>query len=322
MTAGMLLLQIIQGSLYLALAPLVIGLLRWAKARLQSRQGPAWYQPYRDLFKLLGKRPVVPVSANWVFGAAPAVVFACYAALGFLAPVSYLPEQPTSWTGDLLLLVYLLGLARLVMGLAGMSTGAPLGGLGSSRELFLHVVTEPTLFVLAGALSLKWHTTDLSSLIWAYRGSQWLEAYAYPSSWFVFLALALVTLNEAGRLPFDNPATHLELTMFGKAIHLEYAGPSLALLEWAEALRLTFLLLLLSNLALPRFLVVAGAGLGTNALLALSWFAKLIVLVLLLAVWETLQLKVRLRAILAPAATPLVMTLVAAMLAVIERHLP
>jgi formate hydrogenlyase subunit 4 len=322
MTARLLLLQIIQGSLYLALAPLIIGLLRWAKARLQSRQGPTWYQFYLDLIKLLGKRPVVPANVNWVFSAAPAVVFACYAALGFLSPVFYLPGPNTSGPGDLLLLVYLLGLARLVMGLAGMSSGAPLGGLGSSRELFLHVVTEPTLFLLAGALSLKWHTTDIPSLIWAYRGSQWLEAYAYPSSWFVFLALALVTLNEAGRLPFDNSATHLELTMFGKAIHLEYAGPSLALLEWAEALRLTFLLILLSNLSMPWLLAVAGNGLGENAMLALFWFAKLLLLVLVLAVWETLQLKVRLRAILAPAATSLVMTLVAAMLAVIERHLP
>jgi formate hydrogenlyase subunit 4 len=319
MTTDALILRIIQGSIYLALAPLAIGLLCWAKARLQGRQGPAWFQFYRDLFKLLAKQPAMPANATWVSAVGPALVFSCYAALGFLTPIFYLPLPDASWVGDLLLLVYLLGLARLIMGLVGMSAGASFGGLGSSRELFVHVLIEPTLILIVCVLALKWHTTDLSRIIWEHRAH--LVAQLPPSILLLSLPMSLVTLAEAGRLPFDNPATHLELTMFGKAIHLEYSGPDLALLEWAEALRLTFLLILLSNLALPWLIAAAGFGWLENLLWILAWLAKIFILVLALAMWEALQIKVRLRAMLSPAATPLAITLIAALLAIVERFI-
>jgi formate hydrogenlyase subunit 4 len=271
----------IQGLVFLLVAPLVVGTLRWAKARLQRRQGATPFQFYRDLLKLLRKRPVTPDSASWIFVLVPIIVFFCYGSLGFLVPVFFLPAAEMSPTGDLLVLVYFLGLARLAMGLAGMDTGTPFGGLGSSRELLIHALIEPTLI----------------------------------------LALVLVTLAEAGRLPFDNPASHLELTMFGKAIHLEYAGPLLALLEWAEALRLTFFMTLLANLFGPWLLAVAGNEPLLNMLLALLYPAKLLILVLALAFWEALQVKTRLRAVVTPTLTALAITLIAAVLALAERYL-
>lgn len=315
------LINIGQGIVFLLLAPIVIGILRWVKARLQRRQGPVFLQFYRDLFKLMRKQPIIPESASWVSTVTPIIVFTCYASLGFLAPILYLPEKGASLTGDLLLLIYLIGLARMAMGLAGMDSGSPFGGLGSSRELFINILTEPVLIFIICTLALKWRTTDFSVIIWQNRQAGFLGVYANPSLLLLLLGLLLVTLAEAGRLPFDNPATHLELTMFGRAIHLEYAGPQLALLEWAEALRLTFFLTLLANLFVPWFLAVAGGNLWQNILLILFYPIKLLLLALGLALWESYQVKTRLRAVVTPAFFALVMALIAAMLIVAERYL-
>ncbi len=320
MLLNTLLLHIIQGLVYIALAPLVLGALRWARARLQRRQGPAWRQPYRDLLKLFRKQPIVPENASWIFDAAPAVILACYAAPGFLMPVFCLPPGKTSPFGDLLALVYLLGLARLTIGLAGMDSGSPLGGMGSSRELYLHSLIEPTLILIVYTLALKWGTSDLPHIISQNRQSSLLDVYTDPPLLLLALALALTTRAEAGRLPFDNPATHLELTMSGRAIHLEYAGPQLALLEWAEALRLTFFLTLLLNLFAPWLLAGNDSGLLTNISSALLYPLKLSLLALALAWWENRQVKTRLRAITAPALTALIITLMAAILVVVEHY--
>jgi formate hydrogenlyase subunit 4 len=314
-------LSIVQGLGYLLLAPLVVGTLGWARARLQRRQGPSPLQPYRDLLKLLRKRPVVPEEASWVFVAAPVVVYACYAALGFLVPVFYLAREGSPSAADLLVLVYLLGLARLALGLAGMDAGAPFGGLGSSRELFVHVLAEPTLLFVVYTLALEWKTTDLAIILGDHRGQGLLEIYTDPALLLLMLALALVTLVEAGRLPFDNPASHLELTMFGRAIHLEYAGPQLALLEWAEALRLTFFFTLLLNLFVPWLLAGGDQHLWLDVLLIGLYPAKLCLLAVGLAFWEALQVKVRLRAVVTPALTALAFTVIAAMLVVAKDFL-
>lgn len=311
----------LQGLVFLLLAPLVVGTLRWARARLQRRQGPPPQQLYRDLRKLLSKRPVEPEGASWIFVAAPVVVFACYAALGFLVPLFYLPRVGVSPVGDLLLLVYLLGLARLAMGLAGMDAGAPFGGLGSSRELFAHVLAEPTLLFVVFVLALERGTTDLAGIMWQHYGARFLEIYANPPLLLLLLSLAMLAALEAGRLPFDNPATHLELTMFGKAIHLEYAGPQLALLEWAEALRLTFLLTLLLNLFGPWLLAAPGHSFLQNLALILLYPLKLFLLVLALAVWEAIQVKAQLRSIVTPALTALAIAVIAAVLSVARRYL-
>lgn len=312
--------HVIQGLLYLALAPLVLGTLRRARARLQRRQGAPWLQPYRDLLKLWRKRAVTPAHASWVFDAAPPVVFTCYALAGFITPIFSL-QGDASPVGDLLTLVYLLGLARLALGLAGMDAGSPLGGLGSSRELYVHALAEPTLIFIVYALALKWGASNLSAIISANRQAGLLGVYASPPLLLLALALALISLAEAGRLPFENPATHLELTMSGKAIHLEYAGPQLALLEWAEALRLTFFLTLLLDLFAPWLLAASDGGLLAQALAALFYPFKLLALALLLALWETFQVKMRLRTMITPALIALIMALIAAMLVVAERYL-
>jgi formate hydrogenlyase subunit 4 len=305
----------------MAVGPLVVGVLRWVKARLQRRQGSTPLQVYWDLVKLLRKRPVVPQTASVVFLYAPLIIFACYAALGFMAPVFSLPSEGLWSYGDLVILIALLTLARLILGLAGMDSGAPFGGLGSSRELFLGVLTEPTLLFVAYTLALTHHTTDLSLAMKGNFDAGPLSVYAQPPLLLVGLSVALVSLAEAGRLPVDNPASHLELTMFGRAIHLEYGGSQLALLEWAEALRLTFLITLPLNLLAPWLLASADHPLWLNVLLVLLFPAKLLLVTFVLALWESLQAKMRLRAIVTPALTALAMAVIAVILAIAERYL-
>lgn len=314
-------LSLLQGLVFMATGPLVVGTLRWVKARLQRRQGAVPLQTYRDLAKLLRKQPVIPQTASAVFLYAPVAIFACYAAPGFMAPVLALPREGPPGSGDLVILIALLALARLIMGLAGMDAGAPFGGLGSSRELFLNVLTEPTLLFVAYTLALTCSTTDLASVMAGCFREKIPAVYADPPMLLLGISLALVLLVEAGRLPVDNPTSHLELTMFGKAIHLEYGGPQLALLEWAEALRLTFLITLLLNLFAPYLLVSADYPLWLNALLALLFPAKLLLVTLALALWESLQAKMRLRAIVTPALTALVVAIIAVILAIAERYM-
>ncbi len=304
-----------QCLLYMGLAPGVTGLLAWMEARLQGRAGPSPLQRYRDLWKMFHRRPVVPQTASWVFTAAPWVVFSCYVLLGILTPIVFLvqPEnrpaqsliaQLFGWpVSDLIVLVYLLGLDTFVRGLAGMDAGSPLGALGSSREMLVHFLAEPTLLLVVFALALKVHTTSLPGILAGLQSAAKNNLggfYLNPSLWMIFLALALVALAESGRLPFSNPAAKPELTMVGKVAQLEYGGPSLALLEWAEAMRLTFFLTLLLNVLFP-YLLARQTTSVLNAALVILYPVRLCLGLCVLALWEMLHGKLRLGGVPGPA---------------------
>lgn len=294
--------------LYVLIAPLTLGMSRWVKARLLRRQGAPVWQPYYDLYKLLGKQAVFPQNASWIFSAAPIVVFACYALLGFLVPVVYLPHN-TPASGDFLLLVYLLGLAKFVMALAGMDTGAPFGGLGSSRKMFLHALIEPTLVLLTYTLAQRWQATNLWLNFLNMQQDAAKIHFTDAALLLAWLALALVVLAEAGRLPYDNPDSHLELTMFGKAIHLEYAGAHLALIEWADAMRLTFFFTLLLNFITPWMLTLTDPNFWLYGLIIVVYPLKLFIFATALAIWELYSVKMRLRSITEPATVALLLAL-------------
>jgi formate hydrogenlyase subunit 4 len=308
--------QFAQAAFYLLAAPLMVGLLRTVRSRLQRRQGPSPLQPYRDLLKFWVKEPVVPARASLLFAAAPVTVFACYLTLSFVLPVGYLPRTHALWPSDLLLLMYVLGLARFVLALAGMDAGAPFGGLGSSRDMFLNLVGEPSLIFLVFTLAIQHRTTNVLTIIRRSLDLLPLGRLYNPSLLLLAIALALILLAEAGRLPFDNPVTHLELTMIGKAIHLEYAGPQRALLEWADMLRLTFLVTLWFDLVVPGSLST-DPSLPALAGSAGMYLLKLAIAALLLAVWEAFQVRTRLRAVMVPALTGFLFALVAALFAVV-----
>ena len=283
-------LALLQGLLVLALAPGVVGLVRWLKARLQNRRGaPAW-QPYFELRKLFGKEVVVSENASWLFRAAPYVVFVSTAAAALLVPVLAVP-LPIDAVGDLLVLVYLLLLGTVFLALAGLDPGSAFGGMGSSREMTVAALAEPTVALAIFALALSAGSTNLGQIVG--RTLTDPAAALSPGHLFAFAALFVVMLAETGRLPVDNPATHLELTMIHEAMVLEYSGCYLALIEWAAALKLLVFFALLGNLFVPWGVAMALTP-ATLFLALASLVGKLAVLALAVASLETRVAKLRL----------------------------
>jgi len=279
-----------QTLLLALLAPAVVGYVRKVKARLQSRRGASLLQPYRDVRKTFAKDMVVPDSASWVFHQAPVVVTAAIISAATLVPV-FTTAQPADRIGDLLVLTALLMLGTVSLALGALDPGTAFGGMGSSREMTVAALTEPTLAIAILALALTTGGTNLGGIVTGLLSAP-VSALG-PGHALAFAAFLIALLAEAGRLPVDNPSTHLELTMIHEAMVLEYSGPYLALLEWAAALRLTLLMTLAANLFFPwglaTSLAPAALAMGLAALVA-----KLIMLATLLAVLETRLAKLRL----------------------------
>ena len=281
---------VVETLLLLALAPGVVGYVRWLKARLQSRRGADVLQPYRELRKLFAKHMVIADSASWIFHLAPFIVFAATLAAAMLAPV-FAIQQPADGVGDLFLLTGLLMLGTMFLSLAGLDPGTAFGGMGASREMTVAALTEPTLAVAVLALALTAGSTSLGAIT---GGLVETPARALgPGHALAFAAFLIALLAESGRLPVDNPSTHLELTMIHEAMVLEYSGPYLALIEWASALKLTLLLALAANLFVPWGLATSVSA-GSLAIGAAAFAAKLLVLGTILAVLETRVAKLRL----------------------------
>jgi formate hydrogenlyase subunit 4 len=259
------------------------------KARLQTRRGPGILQPYRDLQKLLRKGMVVPDTASWLFPATPYVLFATTLLAGLLIP-TISAQAPLSWIGGVLALVYLLALGRFFLALGGLDTGSSFGGLGSSREMTISAIAEPALMLAVFTVAIGAGSTNLSSVAQAAAGQSW--RFLAPSQMLAFAALFIVLIAETGRIPVDNPATHLELTMIHEAMILEYSGPYLALIEWSAAMKQLVLMTLLVNVFFPF-------GLSANwwqagALLSLFLFGvKLLVLAAVVVLVETSNAKLR-----------------------------
>src|SRR6266700_1855898 len=308
-----ILIQLISGllqvSLFALLSPAVIGTLWWIKARLLLRKGPPPWQFYLNLIKLFGTPSGrVPETTSWVYSTAPVTVFVCYALLSWATPPFNLGFIPL----DLVTVVYLLGFARFTLALAGMDTGTPFGGMGSSREMFVNVLAEPVLILVILALTFQRHTTDLMGIVTtAFPPQQGISnpIFSLAALLLLWLALAFVTIMDNGFLPIDNPSTHLELTMIQKVLHLEYSGRNLALIEWGEAMRFTFFLTLLGDLLIARTTFPGGVLLPT------LYVAKLLIGVVLLAMFEITQIKLRLRRVVIPWGAALLLAIAATFLA-------
>lgn len=274
----------------LLLAPLVSGFIRKLKARLQMRRGPGVLQPYREIHKLLRKGMVQPDAASWLFSATPYVVFVATLLAGLMVPM-VTADTPVGLFGGVLAVVYLLGLARFFLALGGLDTGSSFGGLGSSREMTVSALAEPTLMLAVFTVAIGAGSTALPEIAKAAIGQQW--RFLAPSQVLAFAALFLVLIAETGRIPVDNPATHLELTMIHEAMILEYSGPYLALLEWGASIKQLLLMTLLINVFWPFGLspewTLAGAASGLGWLgIKLALLSGGIVLV------ETANAKMRL----------------------------
>lgn len=278
-----------QMLLVLAVAPLVLGVTRKVKARLLRRVGPPTWQPYLDLWKLLHKEAVLAHNASWLYRVAPYLVFATTWVAAALVP-TYAVNLMFSWSADLIAIVALLATGRFALALAGMDVGTAFGGMGSSREMMIASLAEPAMLLVVFSVALIAGTTQLSTVAATFvTGSIGLRV----SLGLALFAFVFVAIAENARIPIDNPATHLELTMVHEAMVLEYSGRHLAMIEAAAALKLVLYFSLLACLFVPFGMATAALNVDSALTGLMTWLAKILVLAALLPAGETAVAKMR-----------------------------
>ena len=276
-------------AIVLLLAPLLTGFIRKVKARLLRRRGPPIIQPYRDLVRLMRKEVVLAESASWLFRVVPYLIFAATWVAGSLVP-TFGAGLLFSWSADLIAIIALLGSARFFLALAGLDVGTSFGGIGSSREVMIASLAEPAMIMIVFTLALIAGSTQLSTMA-AFMVSSAVGLRV--SLALALVALIMVAIAENARIPVDNPATHLELTMVHEAMVLEYSGRHLALIELSASLKLLLYLSLAICLFAPWGLAPPGAPAFAFAAGIVVYIGKLAVAGFLLALFETAIAKMR-----------------------------
>jgi formate hydrogenlyase subunit 4 len=279
---------ILQITLIPALSPLGIGLIKKIKAKLQNRRGAGVFQPYKDLWKLFHKDEVISADASWIFYYAPFIVFAVMLFIGASIPI-FASFSLNAISSDMLVIVYTLAIGTFFLALAGMDTGSAFGGFGSSREMTLSALAEGGLLFSLLTLALIGQTTNLfgiSATISSHYSQSLLPILLAFSGFFIAL------LSETTRFPFDNPATHLELTMIHEAMIVEYSGKRLALMEWASASKLLIFASLAANLFFP-WGMARNAGIGALLVGFAAYIGKMVVFYSIIAIIESTIAKYR-----------------------------
>jgi formate hydrogenlyase subunit 4 len=282
----------VQGAqmlLVLLLAPLLAGFVRKSKARLLRRRGPPLWQPYRDLIRLLRKEVVLAHNASWLFRVIPYLVFGATWVAASLVP-TFRTGLLFSWSADLIAIIALLGSARFFLALAGLDVGTSFGGIGSSREMMIASLAEPAMIMIVFTLALLAGSTQLSTMV-SFMTSP--EVGLRVSLALALIALIMVAIAENARIPVDNPATHLELTMVHEAMVLEYSGRHLALIDLAASLKLLLYVSLIGCLFAPWGIAGLGAGPAALVVGVAVYIGKLAVGGFLLALFETSIAKMR-----------------------------
>jgi formate hydrogenlyase subunit 4 len=286
-----LILMVAQTTVLLAISPFLVGEIRKVKARLQLRRGASVLQPYADLAKLFQKQPVISTATSWIFTATPYIVFASLLTAGLLVP-TFTSQTPMNFAGNIIALVYLLALGTFFLILAGLDAGSAFGGMGSSRDAIVASLTEPAMILSIFAIALTNGSTNVSTIV--HKTALFEGIVTDPSPHLMALAaLFIVALAETGRVPVDNPATHLELTMIHEAMVLEYSGRYLALLEWSAGLKLAVFLSLIANVFAPWGIATTMTP-AAMAIGLLVYVAKTAALAVLIGVIECMFAKLRL----------------------------
>lgn len=281
--------EILQVMILLALAPIFAGWVKMLKCWSQGRTSPGLFQPYRDIVKLFSKDVVLAENASWIFRFTPYLVFGAAVLAGGIIPMLSV-DLPLAATADVIALVALFATARFFTALAGMDIGTAFGGMGSSREMTIASLAEPAMLMAIFTVSLASRSTSLSQMIQVtYSGQSLLR----PSLAFALLAFILIALAETGRIPVDNPATHLELTMIHEAMLLEYSGRHLALIEWASMMKL-FLFMALGIAVFSPWGIAASGDILAIPLAFLFMILKLGISGIVLVLIETGLSKMRL----------------------------
>ncbi|MFA6552126.1 MAG: NADH-quinone oxidoreductase subunit H [Candidatus Paceibacterota bacterium] len=271
-----------------AISPLCIGVIKKIKAKMQNRQGPSIFQPYRDIWKLLHKDEVISKDASWIFRFAPFIVFSVTIFIGASIPL-FASFLQNAWTGDILVVVYTLAIGTFFLALAGMDVGGAFGGFGASREMTVSALAEGGFIFSLLATAIISGTTNLFAIsgAQAFAGSQSLLPVALSFGGFFIVLLA-----ETARFPFDNPATHLELTMIHEAMILEYSGKKLALMEWASFNKFVIFTALGTNIFFP-YGIAMSLDAGSMAIGIATLLAKIFIFCLAVGVLESVTAKFR-----------------------------
>jgi formate hydrogenlyase subunit 4 len=281
--------NVIQALLLILGAPLVSGIIGKIKAWMQRRQGASIWRPYFEIAKLFRKGDLVPPSASWVFHLAPKVLFGTAVCAVAFVPVLQ-PSALLAFRGDFFLFAYLLALGRFFLSLGALDGGSAFGGMGASRDALVSTLAEaPFLLGLAAVSILAVHADIAGMVTWTLQQDVFKISAVHI---LAFTSLAMVVLAETGRMPVDNPTTHLELTMIHEGMVLEYSGPSLALVEWASAIKLHVMLALLISLFGPWGMASTVSIWGMSSAL-LFYLAKVAVLAILLGLVESVVAKLR-----------------------------
>ena len=284
-----LLAQLVQMTMILALSPLLTGLVRKVRARLQRRRGASLIQPYRDLRRLLNKEAVIADNASWLFRAAPYFIFAATWVAAALVP-TFAANLLFSWSGDLIAITALLGSARFALALAAMDIGTSFGGIGASREMMIASLAEPAMLMIVFSVALIAGSTQLSAIAtFMLSGHGGLRV----SLGLALVALVIVAVAENGRIPVDNPATHLELTMVHEAMVLEYSGRYLALIELAAALKLTLYIAMITCVFFPLGMATDVSDAPGDLIGTIAWLIKMAAAAIALGIAETSVAKMR-----------------------------
>jgi len=285
-----LILIIVQVLLIAGLAPLVNGLTKKFKSLMIGRRGPRILQPYYNLAKLFRKDSVISAHASWIFRATPWIVFSATLCAGLLVPV-WSVGTPLHFLGDVIVVAYLFGLARFFMACAGLDTASAFGGMGSSREMMVSALIEPAFLVAMFSIGIQFGTLNLTAI--AREASYSLYHIFSPAFVLAFAGFFVVLIAESGRVPVDNPDTHLELTMIHEAMILDYSGKRLALMEWGNYIKQLILICIAVNLFAPWGLCaeLTPAGVAISAGL---FAGKVVVCTFCVAAVEILNAKIRL----------------------------
>ncbi|MGO9674333.1 MAG: respiratory chain complex I subunit 1 family protein [Methylocella sp.] len=278
-----------QMLLVLSLAPLLTGFVRKVKARLLRRRGPRLLQPYRDLLRLSRKETVLAENASWLFRTIPYLIFATTWVAASLVP-TFAAGLMFNWSADLIVVTALLGSARFFLALAGMDAGTSFGGIGSSREMMIASLAEPATIMIVFTLALLAGSTQLSVV----AGFMLSPAVGLRVSLgLALVALVMVAIAENGRIPIDNPATLLDLTMVHVAMLLEFSGRHLAVIELAASLKLVLYMSLIICMFLPWGQAPPRADAGAQLIGVAAYVGKLAAGGVLLALFETIVAKMR-----------------------------
>ena len=274
--------QLAQFLVVLFISPMFVAWIRMLKCWSQGRASAGLLQPYRDILKLFRKDAVIAENASQIFRMTPYIVFGATLTAGLLIPTFY-AGLPFSSSADVIALVAIFALARFFIALAGMDVGTAFGGMGSSREMMISALAEPAMLMVVFTLSLVSKSTSISNIVQSVIQS---GIYLRPSMIFALLAFILVVFAETGRIPVDNPATHLELTMIHEGMILEYSGWYLALMEWAHMMKVFILCSLGLALFFPYGISLGGEFAGLAVALA-AFALKMAAIGLMITLMET-----------------------------------